>query len=138
MFEQDEVKRNGCFSGSGTQCEDMAYRFGLLSGILPVSLKFVYCVSELYNSKVRGCNNEAGRPGTCVLVIVSLEDIGDIPSRPHISDPGLAGVIATWRAVLECVQYLVDSCLCRHSELGWAGCGKQAMSLSILVLLWVF
>lgn len=64
-----------------------------------------------------------------MLAIVSLVDIdGDIPSKPHTSGPALAGVIATWRAVLEYVQVLSGSCLVRRSELGWMGYGKQAMS----------
>ena len=64
-----------------------------------------------------------------MLAIVSLVDIdGDIPSKPPTSGPGMAGVIATWRAVSEYVQALSDLCLVRQSELGWMGYGKQAMS----------
>ena len=64
-----------------------------------------------------------------MLAIVSLVDIFDgIPSKPHISGPGVAGVIATWRAVSEYVHLLSDSCLVRRSELGWMAYGKQATS----------
>ena len=67
-----------------------------------------------------------GVPGTCVLAIVNLVDIGeDIPSKPHISGPGLAGVIATWGAVSKYVQALTEFCLARRFELGWIGYGKQ-------------
>lgn len=72
-----------------------------------------------------------------MLAIVSLVDISDIPSKPHISGPGLAGVIETWRAVSEYVHPLADSCLLRRSDLGWAGYGKQAMS-PIIFLRWDF
>ena len=67
-----------------------------------------------------------GIPGTCVLAIVNLVDIDDdIPSKPHISGPGLAGVVATWGAVSKYVQVLSESCLLRRFELGWMGYGKQ-------------
>ena len=67
-----------------------------------------------------------GVPGSCVLAIVSLVDIDDdIPSKPHTSGPGQAGVIATWGAVSNYVQVLSDFCLVRRSELGWMSYGKQ-------------
>lgn len=67
-----------------------------------------------------------GVPGTCVLAIVSLVDIDDdIPSKPHTSGPGQAGVIAMWGAVSYSVQVLSEFCLVRRSELGWMSYGKQ-------------
>ena len=69
-----------------------------------------------------------GVPGTCVLAIVSLVDIhDDIPSKPHSSGPGQAGVIATWGAVSKYVQVLSEVCLVRRYELGWMSYGKQTM-----------
>lgn len=74
-----------------------------------------------------------GDPGTCVLAIVNLVDIDDdIPSKPHISGPGQAGVVATWGSVSKYVQVLSEFCLVQRSELGWIGYGKQPSSLSIL------
>ena len=69
-----------------------------------------------------------GSPGTCVLAIASLVDVGDIPSKPEISGGGTEGVIATWRAVEEYVQLLSGACLNGRSKLGWTGYGKQLKS----------
>ena len=77
-----------------------------------------------------------GVPGTCVLAIVSLVDIdGDIPSKPHISGPDQAGVVATWGEVSKYVQVLSESCLVQRSKLGWTSYGKLTSSPSIISIL---
>ena len=63
--------------------------------------------------------------GTCVVAIVSLLDVGDIPSKPAISGGGTMGVIATWRAVSAYVQALSVVCQIRRLELGWTAYGEQ-------------
>lgn len=63
-----------------------------------------------------------------MLAIVSLLDVGDVPSKPEISGGGTMGVIATWRAVSEYVQLLSEICQVRGSELGWTAYGKQVVS----------
>lgn len=60
-----------------------------------------------------------------MLAIVSLVDVGDIPSKPTISGGGTIGVIATWRAVSAYVRSLSVACQVRRSELGWTAYGKQ-------------
>lgn len=72
--------------------------------------------------------------GTCVLAIVSLLDVGDVPSKPDISGGGTMGVIATWRAVSEYVRLLSEACQVRRSELGWTAYGKQAMSFPCQII----
>lgn len=64
-----------------------------------------------------------------MLAIVSLLDVGDIPSKPVIPGGGTLGVIATWRAVSAYVQLLFTACQVRREELGWTAYGKQAMFL---------
>ena len=63
-----------------------------------------------------------------MLAIVSLLDVGDVPSKPDIAGGGTMGVIATWRAVAECVRSLSEVCQVRESELGWTAYGKLAVS----------
>ena len=60
-----------------------------------------------------------------MLAIVSLLDVGDIPSKPAISGGGTMGVIATWRAVSGYVRLLSVVCQIGRSELGWTAYGKQ-------------
>lgn len=76
--------------------------------------------------------------GTCVLAIVSLLDVGDIPSKPKISGGGTMGVIATWRAVSEYVQVLSETCQIRGAELGWTAYGKQGLYFSSQISGWEF
>lgn len=71
--------------------------------------------------------------GTCVLAIVSLLDVGDVPSKPDISGGGTMGVIATWRAVWVYLQLLVEACQVRRSEFGWTAYGKQTVSFPLHV-----
>ena len=68
-----------------------------------------------------------------MLAIVSLVDVGDIPSKPDVSGEGTVGVIATWEAVSEYADLLFDACLIRLGMLGWTGYGKRAISFSNIV-----
>ena len=65
-----------------------------------------------------------------MLAIVSLVDVGDIPSKPDISGEGTVGVIATWEAVSEYAQLLFEACLIRLGMVGWTAYGKQAILFS--------
>ena len=104
----------------------MVRLFGLPSGIPPVSFEIsVACLHHISANHVT-LKARLG-PGTCVLAIASLVDVGDIPSKPDVSGEGSVGVIATWQAVSEYVQLLSETCLVRRSELGWTGYGKQAV-----------
>ena len=65
-----------------------------------------------------------------MLAIVSLVDVGDIPSKPVISGGGPMGVIATWRAISAYVRSLSVVCQIGRSELGWTAYGKREGCLS--------
>lgn len=126
---QIQVKRNGFLSGFRTCCLGMACLFGLLNGILSVSLEPL--VAGLGHVLVEDVIlTDRRSPGTCVLAIVSLVDVGDIPSKPDISGEGTVGVIATWEAVSEYAQLLFEACVIRLGMLGWTGYGKQALFFS--------
>ena len=66
-----------------------------------------------------------------MLAIVSLLDVGEIPSKPSIHEGETMGVIATWTAVLEYVQLLSEACQVQKSEVGWTAYGTAAASFPL-------
>lgn len=66
--------------------------------------------------------------------IVSLGDIGDVPSKPDIPGGGTMGVVATWSAVPEYVGLLSEGCLVPGSEVECTLYGEQAASPNLPAL----
>lgn len=54
---------------------------------------------------------------TCVLALVMLKDVGDIPAKP--SGPLASRSVGSFRRVLDYLDELYECCLLESHQLGW-------------------